>query len=255
MAYKMMVSCQKGGVGKTTTASIMAELLANGGNRVLVIDLDSQGNATLMITQESIYKHSGKTVLEAIKEEAPEKYIINVKENLDLLPAEDMLSTFSRYIYTSGISNVMGVLSRAMEGIEENYDFIIMDCPPNLGDIVLNALVYADRVIIPVNPDAFGMDALERYVEFVNSAREEGHTNAEILGIAFTMKDRRVVSEKLIMQNVRKMYGNLVFNSEIKKLAKLRDFSLMGVSMEKKAELDALEEYISLTEEVLERVK
>lgn len=255
MAYKLMVSIQKGGVGKTTTSAVIAELMAASGYKVLVLDLDSQGNTTLMLTQESIYKNSGRTILEAIKEDAPEKYTIHVKDNLDLLPAEDMLSTFSRYIYNSGRSNVLNVIKNAIEPVESEYDFIIMDCPPNLGDIVLNAIVYADYVIIPVNPDAFGTDALDRYVDFVESAKAEGHTRAKVLGIALTMIDRRISSEKLISADIRRSYGDKVFKTDILKKARLKDFALMGVTMERKADIEALDEYIKLTEEVLERVK
>lgn len=158
---KILNGCQKGGVGKTTTSSIVAEILATSGYKVLVMDLDSQGNATKMLTQRNIYEFSGRTILEAIKEADPKKYIVEVKENLHLLPAEDMLVTYSRYIYTNNFSLPLHVLKDAMQDIEGEYDFVIMDLPPNMGDIVLSAIVYADYINIPVQCEAFAMDALE----------------------------------------------------------------------------------------------
>lgn len=254
MAHKIMVSIQKGGCGKTTTTAILAEILAASGYKVLVLDLDSQGNATQMLTQRNIYEFSGQTVLEAIKEEDPEKYIVEVKENLHLLPAEDMLVTFSRYIYTKGFNKPLEVLKNAMESIENSYDFILIDCPPNLGDTVLNATVYADYYLIPVQCEAFGLDALDRFIQFMRDAKEEGHTNVELLGIVFTMRDNRTVSEKVISDSIRRNYGESVFQTEIRRRAKIKDFSLLGTTMEKKSDINALEEYMNLTEEVIKRV-
>ena len=255
MALKLMISVQKGGTGKTTTTAILAELLANAGSRVLVMDLDSQGNATQMLTQKNIYEFTDNTILEAIKEADPNKYLYQAKENLYVLPAEDMLSTFSRYIYRAKYSNPMTVLKNAMADIEDEFDFILMDCPPNLGDIVLNAVVYADYVIVPIMLDAFGVDALDRYIQFVEEARNEGHTAAKILGILFTMVDNRLVSEKVIADSVRRNYKDMVFKSEVKKRAKMKEFALMGVAMKKKADLEALMEYQAIAEEVIERVQ
>lgn len=255
MAHKIAVSIQKGGVGKTTTSAIMAEILAETGYKVLVLDLDSQGNATKMLTQRNIYEFSGNTILEAIKEADPEKYKVEVRENLHILPAEDMLATYSRYIYTNNFTNPMHVLKNAMQDIEREYDIIIMDLPPNMGDIVLSAIVYADFVVIPTQCEAFAMDALDRFVSFVQEAKEEGHTDAEIIGILLTMKDDRLMSEKLIAESIRRSYGDLVYKADIKRKARIKDFALMGVTLQKKADLKALEEYILFTEELLERLK
>lgn len=255
MAFKIAVSIQKGGCGKTTTASIMAEILAASGYKVMVIDLDSQGNATKMLTQKNIYDFSGNTVLEAIKEQNPRKYRIEIKDNLHLLPAEDMLATYSRYIYTNKFAYPLLVFQEAMRDIENEYDFIIMDLPPNMGDIVLSSIVYADYIVIPMQCEAFAMDAADRFIEFVNETRKEGHTDAEIIGVLLTMKDNRAVSEKLIAETVRRNYGSLIFDSEIKRKTRIKDYSLMGITMERKADQNALEEYLLFTEEVINRIK
>lgn len=255
MAVKIMVSIQKGGQAKTITTAIMAEIMAEAGYNVLVIDLDSQGNSTQMLAQKSIYEFSGNTILEAIKEEDPEKYTVKIKERLHLIPAEDMLATFSRYIYTNNFRQPMSVLKNAMADVEEKYDFILMDCPPNIGDLVLNAVVYSDYCIVPAQCEAFGIDALDRFVKFLKSAKEEGHTNIEMLGILLTLRESRIVSEKVIADTIRRTYGDLVFEAEIKRKARIKDYALLGVTMDKKADMNALDDYICFVEEVINRVK
>lgn len=250
-----MVAIQKGGQSKTVSTVIIAEMLAASGYKVLVLDLDSQGNATQMLTQQSIYTYSGNTILEAIKEMNPRKYVLHPRKNIDLLPADDMLVSFSRYIYQERISNPVKTLGNAMAEIEDDYDFILMDCPPNLGDIVLNAIVYSDYIIIPVNPDAFGMDALDRFVENIKEAREAGHTTAEIIGILFTLRDKRNALERTIGNNIRGRYGDLVFNTEIRKRAKIKEYAFTGVTMDRKHDVDMLSDYIELTIEIIERIK
>lgn len=255
MAHKIMVAVQKGGTGKTVTTVMLAEILAASGYKVLVLDLDSQGNATQMITQESIYTFSGKTMLEAIKEKEPEKYVVNAKEGIDLIPADDMLVTFSRYVYSERISKPVRELEKTISLIEHNYDFILMDCPPALSDITLNALVYCNYIIVPVQMDAFGKDALDRFIDFVEGAKEENHTHADILGILIALKDNRSNIERVVCDNIRSKYHELVFDTEIKRRAKLKEYTLTGARMKKKDEVDALEDYIGLAEEVLNRIK
>lgn len=255
MAHKIMVSIQKGGVGKSTTTSILAEMFAVSGFKVLVLDLDSQGNTTQMLTQKSIYENSGNTILEAIKESDPKKYLLHPKENIDLLPADDMLVSFSRYIYQSRVSDPINTLGNTIREIESDYDIILMDCPPNLGDIVLNAIVYSDYIIIPVKPEAFGKDAVERFIDNIEDAKQAGHTTASVLGIVFTMRDERFKLEKTVGGDIRERYGDLIFNTEIRLRARLEEYALTGVRMDKKADIEALEDYISLAEEVVARIK
>lgn len=253
---KVMIGIQKGGVGKSTTTSVLAEILAASDYKVLVIDLDSQGNATQMLTQQNIYEFTGKTILEAMKELDPNPYIHKVKENLHIIPAEDMLSTFSRWLYVNSRTNTPSdILNQTVDNLDEDYDFVLMDCPPNLGDLVINATQCADYILIPVQPEPFAMDALDRFIDLINGAKEEGYTRAKILGIVCTMIDARSSTQKAIVGAIRNKYGNYVLNSEVRLRAKIKDFTLLGVQMEKKSDADALEDYINVTEEMINRVK
>lgn len=249
MAKKIIFALQKGGVGKTTSTVITAEILAASGYRVLVVDFDSQGNATKIITGESIYKYTGNTVMEAIRYNQVESYILKVKDNLDLLPAEDRLAAFSRFIYTNKVNNPFAVLKRVLEPVESNYDYIFIDVGPSLGDHMINAIVCADEIIIPVDCGDMSMDAMIRFIEFVEATKEEGHTDAKIGGILLTMRDSRSRYERDISEGIRSAYPELTFDTEIRRKVKIKEMSGGNVNIEDPAIVD----YLSFVEEIIER--
>ena len=252
MAHKITFALQKGGVGKTTSTAATAEILAAAGYRVLVVDFDSQGNATKILTGNSIYQYSGQTIMEAIQEGNVAPYILEVKENLHLLPAEDRLAAFSRYIYTAGINNPYATLKRLLGPIDDQYDYIFIDVGPELGDKAINAIVCADDIIIPVDCGELAMDAMVRFIEFVDATRDEGHTSAKITGIVLTMRDgRNLKYERDISNGIRDAYGDLVFKTEIRQRVKLQEMAAVGVNIDE----PAMEDYFSLTEEIIERTQ
>lgn len=249
MAKKITFALQKGGVGKTTSTVATAEILAAAGYRVLVVDFDSQGNATKILTGNSIYHYTGKTVMEAIQEGDAARYIVPVKDGLDLLAAEDRLAAFSRYIYTARINNPYAALKRLLEPVESQYDYVFVDVGPELGDKAINAIVYADEIIIPFDCGDLSMDALVRFIEFVDATREEGHTDAEIGGILLTMRDGRSRYERDISEGMRQAYGDLVFKTEIRRRVKIKEMSAGGIQINE----PAMEDYVSLVEEIIGR--
>lgn len=251
MARKITFALQKGGVGKTTSTVSTAEILAAAGYRVLVVDFDSQGNATKILTGNSIYQYSGKTIMEAIQEGNAEPYIVPIKDGMDLIPAEDRLAAFSRYIYTAGINNPYATLKRLLEPLEAKYDYIFVDVGPELGDRAINAIVYADDIIIPMDCGDLSMDAMVRFIEFVDATREEGHTKARIAGIVLTMRDGRPLRyERDISDGVRAAYGDLVFKTEIRRRIRIKEIPAIGVDIEE----PAMDDYVSLVEEMLHRL-
>lgn len=249
MAIKITFATNKGGTGKTTSASMCAEILAAAGYKVLAIDFDSQGNLTRILTGNSIYKYTGRTIMEAIQENKAEPYIISCGNNLDLIPAEDRLAVFSRYIYTSKVQNPYAVLKRLVAPLDSLYDYIFIDIGPSLGDESINAIVCADHIIIPVDGGDLAMDALIRFHEFVNAAKEEGHTGADVLGIVLTMRDKRSKYERDVADGIRSAYGEAVFNTEIRRRVRLKEMSAIGIDLTD----PSMEDYFSLVGEIIER--
>lgn len=249
MAIKITFATNKGGTGKTTSTAMCAEILAAAGYKVLAIDFDSQGNLTRILTGDSIYNNTGRTIMEAIQEGDAAPYIMKCKDTLDLIPSEDRLAIFSRYIYTSRIKNPYATLTRLIKPLEKAYDIIFIDIGPSLGDESINAIVYADYIIIPVDGGDLAMDALIRFQEFVDASREEGHTDAEILGIIITMRDSRSRYEKDLASGIREVYGTAVFNTEIRRRVRLKEMSAIGIDISD----PAMEDYIALVEEIIER--
>lgn len=249
MAKKIIFALQKGGVGKTTSTVITAEILAASGYKVLVVDFDSQGNATKILTGESIYKYTGNTVMEAIQYNQADPYTKEIKENLDLLPAEDRLAAFSRFIYTNKVNNPYAVLKRLLEPIESRYDYIFIDVGPSLGDHMINAIVCADQIILPVDCGDMSIDAMIRFIEFVEASKEEGHTSADISGILLTMRDSRSRYERDISDGIRAAYPDLTFNTEIRRKVKIKEMSGGNINIQDPAIVD----YLSFVEELIER--
>lgn len=251
MTQRIIFALQKGGVGKTSSTVAVAEIMAATGHKVLVVDFDSQGNATKMLTKNSIYKYSGRTIMEAIKERNAEPYILRVKERLDLIPAEDKLALFPQHIYTNEIKTPYAVLKRLLAPIEGRYDFVFVDVGPTLGDNMINAIVYADHIFIPLDTGDFAMDAMVRFIKFVNDAREKRFTRATVGGIFLTMRDGRSTKyEREISEGIREAYGDLIFKTEIHRRVKIKEMSSEGVDVV----APAMEDYIDLTEEILKKI-
>ena len=250
MPNRIVFATNKGGTGKTSSTAMCAWILAAAGYKVLAVDLDSQGNLTRMLTGDSIYKHSGKTIMEAIEAGDAEPYIYNASLSLDLIPAEDRLAAFARHIYTSKVGNPYAVLQRLLAPIEDRYDYVFVDVGPSLGDESVNAIVYADKIIVPVDGGDLAMEALLRFKEFVDTTRAEGHTNAEIFGILVTMRDRRSNYEKDVSAGLREIFGDLVFDTEVGRRVKIKEMSARGIDITD----PAISDYFALTEEIIERI-
>jgi chromosome partitioning protein len=229
MAKVITFGIQKGGAGKTTTAAITAYMLAQAGNKVLAIDLDSQGNLTEMLTQQDIENFAGATSLTAMQKCKTDGCIYRVSDNLDIMPAEDLLATYSRWLYSDyqGNKHTM-VLKDTIDPIKANYDYIIIDTPPALGDQTINALAASDAVVVMFETSKFCYSALGRFIENTESIKEHFNPGLKVAGILRCIVDHRRADAKAMMELVEEEYPGMVFASIINRRAFIGRLSIIG---------------------------
>ncbi|MBM7554412.1 AAA family ATPase [Thalassobacillus pellis] len=255
MGVTISFGIQKGGVGKTTTTAISSYLLAEMGYRVLAVDFDSQGNLTGMLTQQNIYDFTERTVLQAVKEKNPVPYIHSVNDNLDVLPAEDFLSILPRYIYREYKGHPAALLRETLDVVKADYDFILIDLPPNLGDHTVNGLTASDYAVVMLQSEPFCYDALDRYLEFLTGVQNNTNPDLILGGILTTMLDARATIDSSILDQAKEDFEDLVFASVIRRKSRIKEFSIEGIQNRIKADRVALAPYQSFLEELIERVK
>jgi chromosome partitioning protein len=244
---------QKGGVGKTTTTAITSYLLSKK-SKVLAVDFDSQGNLTAFLTKRNIYDFTKNTVLEALKEKDPTKYIYQVSDNLHLLPAEDLLATFARYTYTKYKGNPNTVLRETLDVVKDRYDYILIDLPPNLGEQTINGLTASDYAVVMLQAEPFCFDALDRYIELLQHVQNLTNPDLRLAGILATMVDSRTTLDNAIVEQARRDYEDIVFNTLIRRRTRIKEFSIEGLQNRTRVDLAALRPYQDFIKELKERV-
>lgn len=255
MGITISFGIQKGGVGKTTTTAITAHLLSRD-YKVLAVDFDSQGNLSGFLTQRNIYDFTGRTVLEAVKAEDARPFIHEVSDSLHLLPAEDLLATFTRYLYRDGYRGKVEQLLRAtLDTVKADYDFILIDLPPNLGEQTINGLTASDYAVVMLQSEPFCLDALDRYMETLMEIQKHTNPDIQVAGILTSMLDSRTSIDASILEQARREYGGVVFDSVIRRRSRIKEYSLTGFQHQTRADKEALDPYMSFVKELLQRVQ
>jgi chromosome partitioning protein len=263
MAITITMGIQKGGCGKSTTTGILSYLLNQDGYKVLAIDMDSQGNLTELLSQKPSNEFIGKSVLEAMQQRDVKEYIVPVGENLDLLPANNFLATFPRWIYTGKTyrgenvpfrGNPSLILDETLNQVRDEYDFIVIDTPPSLSEQTTNALCASEYVVVLFECSNWCYSAIPNFMDSVNGAREFGKRGTKVIGILRTMNDVRRSDAKAFNEMIEEDYPDEVFKTIITRKAPVGRLSLYG--FDQNAELKkALEPYEDFYKELMKRVK
>lgn len=210
------IAAQKGGVGKTTSTITIASYLARKGNKVLVIDIDAQRNSTLVLLDGHEKLTEGQTVAILLKDDIPDVGVAvhqTKVPNLDIIPSHSRLSEADVILSQLMAREVR--LKMLIERLGDRYDYIFIDCPPNVNWIPINAFVAAHYVLIPVSPNAFDLEGIRLTMNTLNRAKKYGNPKLQLLGIIMTLYDHRNSISHEIYNLLKGQFQDDMFNTRI----------------------------------------
>ncbi len=226
MAKKIAISNQKGGVGKTTTAVNLSSCLAVLEKKVLLIDLDPQSNATSSLGLENDKIENG--IYQLFEELcSPSDSIVNTNIiNLDIIPSH--IDLVGIEIESIDLIDREYILKNVIVKVEKEYDYIIIDCPPSLGLLTLNALTASDSVIIPIQCEYFALEGLGKLLNTIKSIQKIHNKNLSIEGLLLTMYDSRLKLSNQVIKEVKLHFNEMVFKTIIHRNVKLGEAPSYG---------------------------
>ena len=250
MGKTIAIANQKGGVGKTTTAINLSASLAAKGKKVLVIDTDPQGNTTSGFGVEK--NDLDNTVYELMLSECSIKECIlkDVIDGVSIIPSNVNLAAAE--IELIGVDRKEYILKREVEWIKDSFDYIIIDCPPSLSMLTINAMTTADTVLVPIQCEYYALEGLSQLIHTINLVKERLNPDLDIEGVVFTMYDSRTNLSMQVVENVKSNLSQKVFQTLIPRNIRLAEAPSYGMPINAYDPKSAgAEAYMQLAEEVI----
>ena len=254
MGKIIAIANQKGGVGKTTTSINLSACLAEKGKKVLVIDTDPQGNTT---SGFGIDKNNlENTIYELILGECSisDCIIKEVIENVSVLPSNVNLAAAE--IELIGVEKKEYILKNEVDYVKEEYDFIIIDCPPSLNMLTINSMTTANSVLVPIQCEYYALEGLSQLIHTINLVKERLNPNLDMDGVVFTMYDSRTNLSTQVVENAKQNLKQKVYDTLIPRNIRLAEAPSYGMPINKyDARSAGAEAYMQLAEEVIRDVQ
>ena len=251
MKRVIAIANQKGGVGKTTTSINLSACLAEAGKKVLVIDTDPQGNATSGLGLDK--DECENTVYDLVLDQCSIKecmYKVDNIPNLTVIPSNVDLA--GAEIELLGINEKEYILRNAVDYVKDDFDYVIIDCPPSLNMLTINAMTTADSVLVPIQCEYYAMEGLSQLIHTINLVKKKLNPYLEMEGVVFTMYDSRTNLSQEVVESVKEALEERVFETNIPRNVRLAEAPSYGMPICKyDASSAGAQAYASLADEII----